>query len=267
MGLTRSRISPKNIRRIPNDIKNFAKIQLPRNLHLTDGQVQLHTFVDTSKIPYAATIYAHVTNDEGVVLVLLVRAKTRVTPIKIISIPQLELTAALLATRLLKRITQTRSVELNCYWTYSDSSIALAWLAKPPHTWKNFVANRVVIIQEQKIPWRHFRSKKNPANIASRGCCVSSLTHNTLSCNGPIRLSQPELSTEDLDLNESLGASERCKHHDVAAVVVADETINALFTRFSSLNHLINATCHLCPFFIWLKDNSIVKPLYISVDE
>ncbi|KRZ88491.1 hypothetical protein T08_9352 [Trichinella sp. T8] len=55
------------------------------------------------------------------------------------------------------------------YW--SDSRVALAWIKGAPARWKPFVANRVQEIQESVSPqcWRYCPTKKNPADIPSRG--------------------------------------------------------------------------------------------------
>ncbi len=55
-------------------------------------------------------------------------------------------------------------------WT--DSSIVLSWLRKPPHSITEvFVRNRISTIQDS-LPdslWRHVPTKSNPADLASRG--------------------------------------------------------------------------------------------------
>lgn len=62
--------------------------------------VELHHFSDASSVGYGACSYLKYKNDENKVHCSLVMAKTRVAPTKIASIPRLELSAAVTATRL-----------------------------------------------------------------------------------------------------------------------------------------------------------------------
>jgi len=61
--------------------------------------ISLHTFIDVSRLAYAAVSYVRYGHVSGQILVALVTAKARVTPIKSISIPHLELMAAVLGVR------------------------------------------------------------------------------------------------------------------------------------------------------------------------
>ncbi|XP_075167730.1 uncharacterized protein LOC142239861 [Haematobia irritans] len=79
----------------------------------------------------------------------------------------------------------------NFFWT--DSTIVLAWLKKPPCAWSTFVGNRVSEILENvgKDKWRHVDSKDNPADVASRGCTPSELQSHLLWWHGPQWLKLP----------------------------------------------------------------------------
>ncbi|XP_058977874.1 uncharacterized protein LOC131802204 [Musca domestica] len=67
----------------------------------TDTEVQLHTFVDASKDGYAAVCYFRLKKNDTIVC-SIVGSKTRVAPIKITSVPRLELMAALIGSRFAK---------------------------------------------------------------------------------------------------------------------------------------------------------------------
>lgn len=74
-------------------------------------------------------------------------------------------------------------------WT--DSSIVLAWLEKPPHTWKTYVANRIsqILDNVSNATWRHVPSGENPADMGTRGCRPQDLVDCPLWWNGPKWLS------------------------------------------------------------------------------
>ncbi|XP_045779881.1 uncharacterized protein LOC123877305 [Maniola jurtina] len=88
-----------------------------------------------------------------------------------ISIPRLELQAALLGTRLAATIEREMDlrVQKKAYWT--DSSTVLQWIKSDPRKFKTFVAHRLAEIEESTNvgEWRWVPTKENPADDATRG--------------------------------------------------------------------------------------------------
>ena len=64
--------------------------------------VELHHFSDACETGYGQCSYLKMTNCDGQVLCTLIMAKSRVTPIKPVTMPRLELTAALVSVRVSK---------------------------------------------------------------------------------------------------------------------------------------------------------------------
>ncbi|GFV40770.1 uncharacterized protein TNCV_60031, partial [Trichonephila clavipes] len=108
-------------------------LTVPRWVILTaDNIVELHGFADASSLAYAAAIYCRQKHN-GKIKVQLLVSKTKVAPVKQVSIPRLEL-------------------------------CVLSGCLVIPRKWKTFVANRTSEIIEV-LPtkhWRHVPSKENP---------------------------------------------------------------------------------------------------------
>ncbi|XP_023248344.1 uncharacterized protein LOC111644037 [Copidosoma floridanum] len=109
------------------------------------------------------------------------------------TIPRLELRAALLAARLLRLVDASLTI-LDCtYYLWSDSSTVLSWLYSSEPVGNDLVDNYVHHIQELTAhgTWRYVPSSDNPADIATRGAEPSTLQHNTLWWTGPSWLTGP----------------------------------------------------------------------------
>ncbi|KAK9503972.1 hypothetical protein O3M35_010422 [Rhynocoris fuscipes] len=97
---------------------------------------------------------------------LIIKAKTKVAPLKVVSIPRLELCAAVLLSKLLQSVKdQFNLFSVSHIRLFSDSQVVLAWLKTPPHRLNTYVANRVVTITEitSNYKWSHVTSELSGA--------------------------------------------------------------------------------------------------------
>lgn len=86
-------------------LHSLGDLKIPRCYDTTPAaQYELHTFVDASDEAYAAAVYWRMTRADGSVNVALAAGKSRVTPNKPISIPRLELQAAVQGVTLAKHV-------------------------------------------------------------------------------------------------------------------------------------------------------------------
>lgn len=152
----------------------------------------LHGFSDASTVAYGAVVYLRQLHQDGQVTTSLVSAKARVLPLKPLTIPRAELTAALLLSKLMAHVAQLLEVSESQLYAWTDSAIVIHWLNTPPHKLNVFVGNRVVSITKNvdASHWRHVRSKENPADLASRGCYAEELIQSKLWWSGPEWLSK-----------------------------------------------------------------------------
>ncbi|XP_039312392.1 uncharacterized protein LOC120359326 [Solenopsis invicta] len=105
-----------------------------------------------------------------------------------LSLPRLELEAALLLAQLYDSVKTALKGRIRQVHLWSDSTIVLGWIKMQPHVLKTFVANRVAKIQEltaSEATWRHVPSEENPAELLSRGVAVQELEISDLWWHGP----------------------------------------------------------------------------------
>ena len=165
---------------------------------------QLHHFSDASEAAYGSVSYLRITNAEGKVHCAFLFAKSRLAPLKSISIPRLELSAGTISIRLdkmLKREIEIPLSEPSIFWT--DSMSVLRYVKNESKRFHTFVANRIAMIRDSSSPgqWYHLEGIKNPGDHTSRGLSAEGL----LSCDrwlmGPEFLwkSECQWPTQSLD--------------------------------------------------------------------
>lgn len=190
---------------------------------------QIHGFSDASSRAYAAVAYLRIDEGNGRFSVSLLAAKTKVAPVKTVSIPNLELCGAALLVKLLCYVRKLDFLSSLPVFAWSDSQIVLMWLRKHPCHWKTFVANRVSFIQTElpSATWAHVPTKENPADLATRGSEPSELAQNTNWWHGPPWLSKtPEQWPQPAASQQTFHAKTRPAEP-------------AILTRCSSLTRLI----------------------------
>ncbi len=134
------------------ELPDLSLIQLPRcYLTLPSEQIvsrELHIFCDSSESAYGSVAYLRMETDKGMVHTSFIMARSRVAPKRQISIPRLELCAALTGAQLSKLLQKELTLPLTNTVLWSDSTTVLSWLHSPSCRYKVFVANRVTEILE-----------------------------------------------------------------------------------------------------------------------
>lgn len=131
-------------------------------------------------------------------------AKSRVAPLEPVTIPRLELTAALVSVKtstiLQKELEYDEITEV--FWT--DSKVVIGYISNDARRFHVFVANRVQQIRDGTLSsqWKYVESEMNPADDASRGQNAQDLIENSRWWNGPEFLWNP---LEDQGLLDDVG--------------------------------------------------------------
>lgn len=258
--------------RLRSDLANVSKISIPRWIKHHNNPIELHGFSDASQNAYAAAIYARTEQPNGSYITTLLTAKTRVAPLKQLSIPKLELCGAVLVAELLQSTRKNLNIKDSHLFAWTDSSIVLHWLHSQPSRWKTFIANRVSTIQ-QIVPmscWRHVPTSDNPADCASRGLDAITLHKfdlwwhgptwlNLLSENWPILKHKPK--QEDIIENQRITSN-----HLTISLASSPSFVIQMIESFSSLDRLLRVFTY-CKRFINNLRKCVQPNLPISATE
>ena len=158
--------------KLSDTISQLSNIYINRKVICTQAvNVQLHGFCDSSERAYGACFYLRSADSNDNTFCNLLCSSSRVAPLKTLTIPQLELCAAVLLVKLYKRIINALRISISATYMWTDSSIVLKWIQSPSNRWKTFVANGVTFIHEEtsSVIWRHVPTVYNPADLISRG--------------------------------------------------------------------------------------------------
>lgn len=245
-------------------------IQVPRCVIFPNAVFYgLHGFADASNAAYGACLYLRSVFADGSARLRLLSSKSKVAPMHELSIPRKELCAALLLTRLVQKVIPAMQVPFQKVMLWSDSTIVLAWLRKPPSSLQTFVRNRVAEIQTNtsEYQWSHIRSEFNPADLVSRGQLPEALSRNSLWWDGPSFLTRPEYETEMIyDVSD-----EEIPEMKVAVTmpVVATEPF-PLFSSQSSFRKIQRIMGYVLRFAANCKKKSAEERLllpYLTIEE
>lgn len=229
-------------------LKELNQLSIPRwlGLNQSNSLVEIHGFSDASNLAMAAVVYIRVNDKKEEFSTRLVCSKTRVAPLKRLTIPRLELAAALLLARLVKHTSKALGLQEVPVYLWTDSSVALTWITANPSRWKDFVRNRVTAIQEA-LPlakWRFVSGKQNPADCASRGLRPDQFCNHKLWWSGPNWLTKPFTSWPTTE-NKPTPEEDLEERPRSVNVVIIKRPYWELLDKYSSFKklHRITAIC------------------------
>ena len=161
--------------------------------------------------------------EAGHVSTHLVISKSRVAPAKTVSLPRLELLAAVVKARLLKFVAESLTLKVDRVVCWTDSMVTLQLIRGSSSQWKTFVANRVAEIQSTWGPhhWKHCSREDNPADLLTRGLPTKVLADSKLWWGGPCWLSSQCLPDQRELVNELTESVEKERKHKQTRVYAA----------------------------------------------
>ena len=231
---------------------------------------QLHGFADASKKAYCAMVYLVCKTKETTYTKLLC-AKSRVAPLKELSIPRLELMSARILATLMDTVIKALEFEVKIdsvhYWL--DSKTALYWIFNNGE-WKQFVQHRVneILRLSEKDGWGHVPGVENPADLGSRGVTASHLKDSKLWWEGPewLRKEKDQWPISiDLESSQEIGAERKRANVLIALEKEPNGVRNVIdINRFSNLGKLLRVTAYVKRFVRNLKQRMERKELELG---
>lgn len=230
------------------EMRNMNPIEVDRcvSWDLGNNRIQIHGFGDASSLGYGACVYVRSVNEMGQIRIKLLGSRSRVAPLKTLTIPRLELLAASLLAELLVIVRKSIPEEVR-YKTFlwSDSKVVLAWIRTSSRTLKTFVSNKVSEIQETTNieDWRYVNTKENPADVVSRGLLPAQIEQCKIWFHGPDFLME----------NEDLWPIHIIDHNNIPELetevyaVISGERSD-FFDKYSDLRKLIRITAFCLRF-------------------
>ena len=248
---------------LATDLIGAVSFGTARRVTLDSPQISsfdLLCFCDASVSAYAAVVYLR-SSDSNQPAVKLVFSKSRLAPKKAVSVPRLELLAAVIGVRALSYVAMQLRVPISSRYLWSDSKCVLHWLTSKKQL-SVFVSNRVKeITGHTDVIFRYVSSSSNPADIGSRGSPYADLKTCTAWWEGPSWLKLPVDAWPDWNFEELTPSgleeiASECKGNSIlfeAGLSLAPEFSPAPFsidyTKFSKLSTLLSVTT-LCMKFV-----------------
>ncbi|XP_053691773.1 uncharacterized protein LOC128740262 [Sabethes cyaneus] len=156
--------------RLMQMMRSIGSFKLPRSYfgsaksdEVTD--LQLHIFADASETAYGCVAYFRAVV-RGEVTCTLVMSRSKVAPLKQISIPRLELLAAVLGARLSRTVVENHNLKIEKVVYWIDASVVLSWIRSDQRRYKQFVGFRIgELLSLTKISdWRWVPTRLNVAD-------------------------------------------------------------------------------------------------------
>ncbi|XP_025158151.1 uncharacterized protein LOC112589369 [Harpegnathos saltator] len=212
-------------------------------------RTELHGFADASNSAYSAVVYLRLTTHSGQVIITLLTGKSRVAPLQPMSIPRLELSAAVLLSRLVEFVRTAGGYDNATCCCWSDSTVVLSWLAAHPSRWRTFVANRVAEVHARlpRVQWRHVPTADNPADCASRGLLGLEILKHDLWWRGPSWLTSPPNAWPSF--GDASAAEALSEERVVTHLATEPASLNSLLLEcYSSWPKLVRVTAYIMRF-------------------
>ncbi|XP_025754388.1 uncharacterized protein LOC106097728 isoform X2 [Oreochromis niloticus] len=247
-----------------HSLKHLQQLEIPRmftSIPLSAAVTkEIHVFCDASTKAVAAVAYLKLTDRDGHNEVGFLLGKARLAPKPDITIPRLELCAAVLAVEVAELVVDELDIAVDQVSFYSDSKVVLGYIFNTTRRFYVYVHNRVERIRRstQAHQWHYVPTHLNPADHATRALPAEQLSTSTW-LSGPAFLTKSEAGqsqAESFDLVDPETDNE-LRHEVTTCVTTLEKDVlsSARFEKFSSWNVLLKAISKLRHIVQCFKQN------------
>lgn len=242
-------------RRWHESLQELKELEVPRSYaSFSTSQAQsteLFVFSDASVKAIAAVAYLRTTHEDGNSEIGFILGKTKLAPLPELTIPRLELCAAVLAVETADLIVEELDLKLDSIRFFTDSKVVLGYIHNETRRFYVYVSNRVQRIRQSTRPdqWDYVPTEHNPADHGSRSVPAGRLSSTTW-LSGPAFLLQPgKLPCKDKVSFELITPESdkeiRSKVTALSTTVTGNQLGSKRFERFSRWSSLTRATARL----------------------
>ena len=242
-------------------LHSIEAVRVPRSIKIPFKEVvdlNLHIFVDASTKGFGAVVYQRTVYTDEETSVQLVMSKARIAPLKFLTIPRMELQAAVVGLRVGLKVAEELRIPKTKCWFWSDSQTVLQWINSTSRRYHVFVANRIAEILDDTSPvqWRHVPGNLNPADELSRGSQPEDFVTSDTWFTGPEFLRGPENIWPSSNLQLDQEDQEVVSQHWISAtqvqpVACKSSLYERIFSRYSEMKKAVRTVA-------WIR--RLVKP-------
>ncbi|XP_028158059.1 uncharacterized protein LOC114351145 [Ostrinia furnacalis] len=204
----------------------------------------------------------------------LLCSKSRINPCKKkLTMPKLELNAAILLATLAKKVKGTllKKFLVNDTHFFSDSQIVLAWLRTDVTQLQTYVANRVRSIGEltHSYEWHYVNTSDNPSDCLSRGIQPHELQNHVSWWQGPSFLHDRNYAFLPVPQTE-IQLPELKKNNSLIVCTTTVDTHCSIFDglkKYSSINKMTRILAYVIRFCNNIGANSVKRKGFVTADE
>ena len=265
-----------------NVLPLLESVSLDRSFTVLGKKVtryELHTFCDASTYGYGACSYLRVLYDDSEVRCCFVMGKSRVAPLKPVSVPRLELVAAVLAAKLSALIVREFQINLSAVYLWTDAVVVLRYLHNTSTRFETFVANHIELLHTLSSlnQWHYVPTKLNPADIASRGVWPDKVNAVNVWFKGPEFLfgnfsnwpKQPDFLVNWFE------RAPRSTEEGICSINLPSTTLDILhrlFSRYSDFHRLLRTVAWILRYIQYLKVKHLsgqtqIRSEWLSADD
>ncbi|XP_073714235.1 uncharacterized protein [Misgurnus anguillicaudatus] len=234
-------------------LQDLKDVKVPRmyttisHLHIQEKEVCI--FCDASTKAIAAVAYLKVRDTDGQIEVGFIFGKTKLVPKPDLTIPRLELCAAVLAVEVAEVISEELDIEMKKMKFFTDSKVVLGYISNESRRFYVYVNNRVQRIRRstEKYQWHYVQTDLNPADCGTRAVSANQLTISAW-LTGPAFLSHMQIGQPLEEAFELIHPESDVEvRHEVTSCLtkLSPHLGSVRFERFSSWTSALRAVARL----------------------